>query len=528
MPYKDIQEAKSAKFPTTMDGTALTIGQVNSLAQIYDKVKDNADEPMAVAITTFKKAYKKDDDKWVQSKSDMSEDDLNIWAEESVSLFADKKTYSVDGKEIFRIGTWTDAYGRTRTYTEEDLDNIVSAFNAGVRSIDGIPLKLKLGHSDKQTLLQSDGYPAAGWVKSVKRVKDRLVADFKDIPRVIKEFIDRKAYRNVSSELWRNYSDPVTKKEWPLVLGHIALLGGDPPAVKGLGEWSALYADCNSAELYIFKAQDGVLQEDEGIQENEEDMPDSSYADYPGGRVLLRNSKGEPVLKYICNALKQAQDNEFGDDLINTILAEGKKLIEGNEYKELENLINQQEDIMDDKAKIAELEAKLKESEEAKDKLSHDVAQLKEKSEAAEQAALDAEVESFLESRIVKERVRPADKELYKGLLLNASKTETVKFAESDGKTVELSKFEEVKRRIESLPKVIELGEQSESEKKESKKVDNKDRALFTAGSADVHELVMKYMEDHKDVSYSEALRKVAESEDSEKFAEMIEAPLAK
>jgi hypothetical protein len=70
MPYKSIEDAKKAKFPTTIDGAPLTLAQINQLAKVYDAVKKagSADEPMAVSITQFKKSHKKSDGSWVSGE----------------------------------------------------------------------------------------------------------------------------------------------------------------------------------------------------------------------------------------------------------------------------------------------------------------------------------------------------------------------------------------------------------------------------------------------------------------------------
>ena len=68
MPYESIEAAKKAGFPTSAEGIDLTLGQVNKLAELYDAIKKagTADNPMAVAWTSFKQLYKKEGDKWVE------------------------------------------------------------------------------------------------------------------------------------------------------------------------------------------------------------------------------------------------------------------------------------------------------------------------------------------------------------------------------------------------------------------------------------------------------------------------------
>lgn len=132
--------------------------------------------------------------------------------------------YNIPGVEIFSSGTWNGD-----TYTEQDLDEMVRAFEENKQAVRPF---LKLGHDDEQKLLQSNGLPAAGWVDRLYRVGEKLLADFVDIPRLIYELIERKAYRKVSSEIYWNIS--IGEKEYSRMLGAVALLGAETPGVMNL------------------------------------------------------------------------------------------------------------------------------------------------------------------------------------------------------------------------------------------------------------------------------------------------------
>lgn len=75
MPYDSIEAAKKAGFPTSAEGIALTLAQINKLAEIYDAIKKagTAKEPFAVAWTAWKKIYKKEGDKWIEIKKESQE-----------------------------------------------------------------------------------------------------------------------------------------------------------------------------------------------------------------------------------------------------------------------------------------------------------------------------------------------------------------------------------------------------------------------------------------------------------------------
>ena len=189
MPFKNIAEAKKKNFPSSLDDIALTLGQINTVASIFDSVQNrpNVENPMAVAISTFKRSHKVSDDKFVP-KQDMSDEYLNECIEEEFAEIA-KQTFRADRKEIFRTGTHTDSIGRKHTYTTEDLDKIVNNFKEGARLSDGLPLKLRLGHGADQNLLHASGMPAAGWIENIYRSGESLFADIANIPKIIAEFI---------------------------------------------------------------------------------------------------------------------------------------------------------------------------------------------------------------------------------------------------------------------------------------------------------------------------------------------------
>lgn len=110
----------------------------------------------------------------------------------------------------------------------------------------------KIGHADEQVLVKNsiaagdmpapaDGeLPAAGWLANQRVEGERLVADIKRVPKIVKDVIQLGAYRKRSAELSKVKSQ-VSGKEYPWVVSGLAWLGGKQPAVKTLGDVIALY-----------------------------------------------------------------------------------------------------------------------------------------------------------------------------------------------------------------------------------------------------------------------------------------------
>src|SRR3990172_569598 len=151
----------------------------------------------------------------------------------------DLKTETLAGIDILRIGEGFQGGGCPDggcAFTAEDLDGIVSAYWATRGSVEA---PVKLGHDDKQALLQEDGYPAAGWVRNLRRLGDLLYADLVDVPAQLAELIKAGAYRYVSVELDKEMK--IGEATYPLMLTGLALLGADLPAVDGLKGLASLY-----------------------------------------------------------------------------------------------------------------------------------------------------------------------------------------------------------------------------------------------------------------------------------------------
>jgi hypothetical protein len=121
-----------------------------------------------------------------------------------------------DWFEVFKIGTWTDAAGNTRKWTEADLDTIIANYNPREEEA-----PLVIGHPDTDP-------PAWGWVDGLKRVGGVLLAKAKDVVQEFEEMVKQGQFKNRSVRL-----SPDGAR-----LLHIGFLGAAAPAVKGLGNVS--------------------------------------------------------------------------------------------------------------------------------------------------------------------------------------------------------------------------------------------------------------------------------------------------
>ena len=105
----------------------------------------------------------------------------------------------------------------------------------------------KLGHDEDQLFARVSGLPATGWVESLRRIGDRLVVDFMDMPRIVKEALEKKLFRKISAEVWFELPHPTTGEEIGPALRAVAFLGADIPEIKGLRAF--LSEDCEPLKL---------------------------------------------------------------------------------------------------------------------------------------------------------------------------------------------------------------------------------------------------------------------------------------
>jgi len=412
----------------------------------WEQYKDRDDQEAlanATAWAGLKRAgWKKDKDgNWVKTaeQGNLTTMELAMW--ESYS-----QTYELRDIEVFSTGEWN-----KNKITDEDLDNIVNGTN---EIIDQLKPKVKLGHDDKQKLLQASGLPAGGWITKLKKVGNKILVDIKEVPKVLYELVKNGAYKRVSSEILYDYTEPSTKKRYAKVLSAIAFLGGDLPAVTNLKDIAALYDDVNEeATLIIYEKK--------------------------STKKVEINKKG---VEYImANGVKVT---EF----------ENKKFVAVEDFERLEKEAGDNKDY---KVKFEAEEKKAKDAEEQMNKIS------KEKREA--------EIKTFIDTHCSEKDMRflPKQKEVLMTLIGSTSDEKKIKFM-VDSKEIELSQRELLEKFIELQPNFsdkifAELSKGGEKEEEGKDKLTPEEKK------------VQKYMDEHKDVSYRDAVLAVLESTEEKK-----------
>lgn len=147
------------------------------------------------------------------------------------STFSDFKALD-DHIEIFRAGSHTDSAGKSADWTTADLDEMVSNHSQANAA------PIVIGHPKTND-------PAHGWVESLKRNGDVLLAKFHRINPEFKAAVEAGSYLNRSIR--------ILKEAGGLRLGHVGFLGAQLPAVGGLKPIDLNAAD--NTEFFDFESE---------------------------------------------------------------------------------------------------------------------------------------------------------------------------------------------------------------------------------------------------------------------------------
>ena len=156
-----------------------------------------------------------------------------------VKQYAAPKMRTIANVRVFSSGTWTDSAGVEREWTDEDLDELVKAFNSGYPGT----VPLKAGHTPDSfngkiaeklgvpvELITGDiggkGQVALGRMATLERRGNLLFATFERVPEPIADLIEAGLYTTVSVEV-----EHTEGGEFRSALTAVAMLGSEEPAV---------------------------------------------------------------------------------------------------------------------------------------------------------------------------------------------------------------------------------------------------------------------------------------------------------
>ncbi len=136
-----------------------------------------------------------------------------------------------DFVELFRAGDHVDASGVARTWTTDELDQMVANHSAATAA------PIVIGHPEHND-------PAFGWIDQVKRDGDSLLAKFRDVNPAFAQASADGAYRKRSVRIYKTPANT-------FALEHVGFLGAKRPAIA-LNAMN--YTTANAAEVFDFEA----------------------------------------------------------------------------------------------------------------------------------------------------------------------------------------------------------------------------------------------------------------------------------
>jgi hypothetical protein len=341
-------------------------------------------------------------------------------------------------KDIFSAGIW-----KGEEYTEEDLDEMINNF----KRFSNFRVPLKIDFFKNTKTVRHGGQPAVGWIKDLKRVGAKLYAHIVDIPKSIKELIENRAYRNVSSEIIHNFSNG--GDFFGKILSGVALLGVEHPGVENLDEFAKIY-------------------------QSEFDFSNSDVRSYVVDENLEFQSKQE-------------------------VKKMSEQVIAVNDV-EVKNLKAEKEQL---ESQLKQFQSKFDELETSKVKGDEELNKIKAEKKATE-------IKHFVSAMETAGKILPAHKENVCAILENLEDTNMVKFSK-DGETKEVSIVKMFQNFVESLPQLVNFDEKSKQGEIKTEKFAAKDETEEGSKEGQIlDQKIKKYMSENKGVSYEEAYDKVS------------------
>jgi hypothetical protein len=314
---------------------------------------------------------------------------------------------------IFTAGTHTDAAGTPHTFTETDLDRIVSTFDPAAHEP-----PLVVGHP-------STDAPAYGWVSALKREGGKLLAAYKDTAPEFVDWVKRGLYKKKSVKLYPDGR-----------LRHVGYLGAQPPAVKGLPNFA--FGDNGEGPVFEFsEVRAGVVRRlfsgmrDFLIEKFTLETADKILPSWDIDNIELE--KPDPSM------IAQPSFTEGGD-----MPTEREKQLEA--------------DLAASNAEKAKLADQFAESEAKRTAAETEAAAQKANLAKIEADKITAANLAFCDGLVLAAKLRPAHKARVLGVLNALSGAGELEFAEGES-TVKKAPVDALKEVLNAFPKQLEFAE---------------------------------------------------------------------
>lgn len=346
--------------------------------------------------------------------------------------------------EIFTTGVHTDSKGRKKNWTRTDLEKIKENFE---KVNPDVPICC--GHPQSNS-------PAYGWWDSLKIVDDavknisRLFVSYKDVQPEFEEAVKKGLFKTRSLSLTED-----------LVPRHIAFLGAQAPAIKGM-------------EQFCFEAE---TENDIIIDFSEENNETPDYNTDKGGRWSNRgvppfvnkanvnnnteSEQSEPNGEEGASSPSDKEIHDAGNPSRQTIQPHVKKGNSVESSKKIGGSTNMPPAVPTNKKEGEQMTVELEKQLAAKDE---ELAAMRKELEETRQDALKKEFEEFCDNAITEGHILPSQRNAALDILFACSDT-AINFSDGSSKGA----IEVFKDFVKSLSQ-MDFQEIGDPEKVESKK----------------------------------------------------------
>ncbi|WP_430434797.1 hypothetical protein [Methyloversatilis sp.] len=374
--------------------------------------------------------------------------------------------------EIFKAGKQTASNGTTLNFSEDDLRAAVEAYDPQLHEA-----PITIGHP-------ADNLPAYGWIASLQYDDGRIVADPDQVEAQFEEMVGAGRFKKRSASFYTPDS-PHNPTPGSYYLRHVAFLGAQPPAVKGLkpvefaDDDGAITIDFADAPAWpvarLFRSLRDWLIGKEGIEEADKVVPEYLVEDLQRAHLTPATPDAAPAISY------EEDDMKLTPEQIAAIQAENEALKGRVTTLEGENttLKTQAADFSEREKSLTEREA------------------------AAARTAVEARVDALIKDG----RVLPAKRKAVVNFAMGlADKDASFDFGEGD-KAEKVTQREAYLRDVAAGPKVVEYQERARAEDKSGT-----DPANAEAVADKARDLVAAAERAGKHLSYTEAVAQVIDT----------------
>jgi len=303
----------------------------------------------------------------------------------------------------------------------------------------------KLGHSERQLLLSSEGLPSAGRVTNVWADKEGMLhGTGEHVPKPLLNAINNKGYSQLSAEIYDN--PPAEIKEAIAkagskgrVLRAVAILGDELPRVKSIKDLPELFKETGAFKepLEIFRAG---IKNDEGYVYTKEDMQDIARNFHILKEAGIDPSKFSEKAQFVTLFYEPPQGAKgMNADAIKKMLIEGglaPEIVNGMDDTTLLKFV--------DLCKSMSTDSSEEDDEEAKKKAAETKAAEEEAAKNKTATASYAELEKKMQATITKQFADLWSKFAENDKSLKGAADEARKVAADAVKQIRLSSFSEI------------------------------------------------------------------------------------